>query len=143
MSISRAGDVPLSRSVAVKRRGSCPAATELSGSRRGMTSQMNGSATTAAISTIGVKWNTLIGGRPMSLAIDTTSRLVDVPIVVAMPPISTALLTGISVLDAGIPPLAAIAAMTGQHQHEHRRVVDHHAHAHRQQQGDEQPELVG
>ena len=110
---SRASDAPPSRNIAVKRRGSCPASIELSGSRRGITSQMNGSATSAAIITIGVKWNTDIDGNPMSPAIDTTSRLVDVPIVVDMPPISTALLTGISVRDAGMPPLAAIAAMIG------------------------------
>ncbi len=62
---------------------------------------------------MGVKWNTPMGGNPMSPAIDTTSRLVDVPIVVAIPPISTALLMGISVREAGMPPCAAIAAMIG------------------------------
>ena len=35
------------------------------------------------------------------------------PIVVDIPPIRTALLIGISVRDAGMPPLAAIAAMIG------------------------------
>ena len=68
---------------------------------------MKGMATTAAIKTIGVKWNTPIGGNPMSVAIPTTRRLVDVPMVVAIPPINTALLTGINVCEAGIPPRAA------------------------------------
>ena len=78
-----------------------------------MTNQINGNATRAASSTIGVKWKTDIGGRPRSPAIDTTSRLVEVPMVVDIPPISTALLTGISVREAGMPPFAAIAAITG------------------------------
>ena len=54
-----------------------------------------------------------MGGSPISPAIDTTRRLVDVPIVVDIPPISTALLIGMSVRDAGMPPRAAIAAMIG------------------------------
>jgi len=78
-----------------------------------MTSQMNGKATSAAMSTMGVKWKTDIAGMPRSPAIDTTNKLVKVPIVVDMPPIRTALLNGIRVRDAGIPPFAAIAAITG------------------------------
>ena len=74
---------------------------------------MNGSATSAAAATIGVKWNTPIGRMPSSPAMETTSRLVDVPIVVAMPPISTALLTGISVRDAGMPPRPASVTRIG------------------------------
>ena len=74
---------------------------------RGITIHMNGSATTAAISTIGVKWKTPISGMPRSTAIDTTRMLVDVPIVVAIPPISDAALSGMSVFDAAIAPRMA------------------------------------
>jgi len=85
----------------------------LSGSNRGITSQMKGMAISAAVITIGVKWNTVIGAMPRSSAIETTRRLVEVPIVVAMPPIRIALLTGISVRDAGMPPREAIATRIG------------------------------
>ena len=50
---------------------------------------------------------------PRSLAIETTSRLVDVPIVVDMPPIRMAALTGISVCEAGIPPCCASCTRIG------------------------------
>ena len=43
----------------------------------------------------------------------TTRRLVEVPIVVDMPPIRMALLTGMSVREAGIPPRDASAARMG------------------------------
>ena len=80
---------------------------------RGMTIQTKGSATSDAINTIGVKWNTPISGMPRSTAIDTTNMLVDVPMVVAIPPISDAALSGISVFEAAMAPRMARCTKIG------------------------------
>ena len=50
---------------------------------------------------------------PRSAAIETTSRFVDVPMVVAMPPIRTAALSGISVFEAAMAPRSARPTKTG------------------------------
>ena len=78
-----------------------------------MTIHTKGSATSDATSTIGVKWNTPISGMPRSTAIDTTRILVEVPMVVAMPPISEAALSGISVFEAAIAPRMARCTKIG------------------------------
>ena len=54
-----------------------------------------------------------MGFMPILAAIVTTRMLVEVPMVVAIPPSKTAALTGISALEDAISPLAAIATMIG------------------------------
>ncbi len=62
---------------------------------------------------MGVNWNTPMGFMPISAAMVTTRILVEVPMVVAIPPSKTAALTGMRALEDAISPLAAIATMIG------------------------------
>ena len=70
---------------------------------------------------------------PMSAATDTTSRLVEVPMVVAVPPISVANPIGISTADGEVPGAQRHADQHRQQQHDDGRVVDegaqHRGHA--------------
>jgi hypothetical protein len=59
-------------------------------------------AISAGTSTIGVKANTPIWRMPRSRPIETKRILVELPIVLAVPPIKTAALSGMSVFEAGV-----------------------------------------
>ena len=84
-----------------------PDARRVSGSSRGAISQRYGSATAKAVAAVAVNANSPSGSMPRSVAIDRTSRLVDVPMLVIMPPARIAKFTGINVRDAECPVRSA------------------------------------
>ncbi len=85
---------------AVKMRGDASASGVLRlGSRRGATSQRNATPTAPAAAAGTMKSNIPMRLSPMSAATDTTSRFVDVPIVVAAPPIRVATPIGIRIFE--------------------------------------------
>ncbi len=67
----------------------------------------------AAVNAMAVKSNMPKRGTPRSVAIETTNRLVDVPMVVVMPPIRTAKFIGISVLEGADPVWSATLTSRG------------------------------
>lgn len=84
------------------------------GSNSGATSHKYKMPTLPAIAAGSAKSNKCIGGIPISAATETTRRLVEGPMVVAMPPIKVAKPTGTSVFAAGTFARAATLTDSGR-----------------------------